>query len=155
MPSEFNKQLQQILAPTMKAAGYRKSGATWHFTDPDFIRVLNIQGSQWGSSFYLNMGIYIRAIGEKAKPCEYDCHLRSRVESKDRAVLNAALNFENPISISDRSQVLVTAIESIALPWLEGHASKEGITRTLTAQSRSNWAISKLAWPYAGVLPPA
>ena len=57
MPSEENKALQSVLAPLMKAHGYRKSGATWHGVSSAFIRVLNIQGS-YGDRHGLTLQVY-------------------------------------------------------------------------------------------------
>jgi len=81
MPSEENKILQQSFASIFKEHGYTKRRATWYHDTGGFICVFNIQGSQWGKQFYLNLGIYIKELGHKNFPNEYDCHIRTRVDN--------------------------------------------------------------------------
>jgi len=57
---------------------------TWHKEISDIILVFNIQRSQWGFEFYINVGVYIKALGSKNKPPEYRCHIRSRVNHSGR-----------------------------------------------------------------------
>ena len=57
MASENNKWLQQALAPALTQRGFKKSGATWRKASADSIEVLNLQGSRWGPSFSVNLGV--------------------------------------------------------------------------------------------------
>ena len=75
MASEEKKNLEAILKPVLKVHGFRKKGGTWWRHTDDFIQVVNIHGSQWSKRFYLNLGVYIREIGDKEFPAEYDCHV--------------------------------------------------------------------------------
>src|SRR5438093_235721 len=91
MSSQHNKQLQQTLAPLLKAHGFTKEGPTWRKRFPESIAVFNIQGSQWGVSFYINLGIYFIALGQNERPLEYHCHVRARLDEvvPDRARCHA------------------------------------------------------------------
>jgi hypothetical protein len=68
------------IAPIMKDVGFRKYGRTWRLERPRMILVLNIQGSQWSSDFYVNLGVYLKDLGSVEYPSEAHCHLRSRME---------------------------------------------------------------------------
>lgn len=41
--------------------------------------IFNIQGSLYGPEYYINVGIYIKALGDLGQPYEYDCHIRARL----------------------------------------------------------------------------
>jgi hypothetical protein len=72
------------LAPLLKSAGFKKKATTWRRQQADGIHVVNVQGSQWGPEYYLNLGFYIGALGSESEPTEYRCHVRTRVAQPDR-----------------------------------------------------------------------
>ena len=73
-----------------------------------FIQTINVQGSQWSMSFYLNRGIYNSALGDKTTPSEYDCHIRNRVGdvADDLTRYNQLLDLENDFPADDRFREL-------------------------------------------------
>jgi Domain of unknown function (DUF4304) len=76
-------QLTDCLKPVLKKQGFKKTKTTWRKTTDDLIYVINIQGSQWNEEdYYINVAMYIRAIGEEENPPEYRCHIRSRIENE-------------------------------------------------------------------------
>ena len=89
------------LAPMFKAKGFRKTSATWR-RDCDYLtQVFNIQKSQWGDQFYLNLGIYLRDPGNESRPTEYRCHVRCRaerlLEDEELQTLRECLDFDTPL----------------------------------------------------------
>src|SRR5688572_9425442 len=74
----------RALAALLKPLGFRKRRATWHRATPDTIQTINVQGSQWGPEYYLNVGTYLRALGEETTPPEFRCHIRSRIHPPER-----------------------------------------------------------------------
>jgi len=153
MPSEENKALQSVLAPLMKAHGYRKSGATWHGVSSAFIRVLNIQGSQFGKYFFINLGIFIRALGENPKPKEYDCHVRQRLSGlvSDGGDVFAVLDFQNDMPWGEREQALRNLVQDHALPWLEKKSDIEEIRNYLTREKLHGLPVGKEVYDYLGI----
>lgn len=121
MPSEENKKLQLALAPALKTRGFTKERATWRKPNAGSICVLNLQGSQWGPSFYVNLGVYFRALGTKNSPTEYHCHLRARLTDlvSERERVNDLLDFEKTIPPEVRFKELEEAILSHGIPWLD------------------------------------
>ena len=85
MPAIGKEEQIKALAQTLKPLGFKKRNATWHRETADTIQTVNVQGSQWGSEYYLNVGTYIRALGEELTPPEYRCHIRSRIHLSDRS----------------------------------------------------------------------
>ncbi|MEW6684564.1 MAG: DUF4304 domain-containing protein [Nitrospirota bacterium] len=142
MASQNNKWLQQALAPALKQRGFKKSGATWRKGNADAIGVLNLQGSQWGPSFYINLGVYFRALGDNDHPTEYHCHVRTRLSElvPDRLRLNALVDFENPMDDGVRAREIETLIANHGLPWLDSVSTVAGAREYCKSQApRSPW----------------
>ena len=83
------------LVPLLKAAGFKKQTGTWHRTMNDGIHVVNVQGSQWSEDYYLNVGFYIRALGQETTPPSYRCHVQSRVVPPDGDVSELCTQIES------------------------------------------------------------
>jgi hypothetical protein len=74
------------VTPVLKAAGFRKTGLSYHRRRGSTTQVVNIQGSQWSSGdekrFYVNVGVSFDTLCELAgipileKPKEYECDTR-------------------------------------------------------------------------------
>jgi hypothetical protein len=126
--SEDNRRLQRALAPTLKARGFRKSAATWRKYVADATAVVNLQGSQYSPSFYLNLGVYFRAVGDRTDPLEHHCHIRTRLSDlvPDRQRLAELLDFERPVPGHIRFTELERLLVDHGLPWLELVATREG-----------------------------
>jgi Domain of unknown function (DUF4304) len=142
MASDQNKLLQAALSQCLKERGFRKTGPTWRSDSTDCVSVLNIQGSQWGPSFYINLGVYFRALGTEPNPNEYDCHIRCRLADllPQRERLAQILDFEKEVSLSVRSRELEAAVIQYALPWLERCSSRSGAaTFVASLPARSPW----------------
>jgi hypothetical protein len=146
MASENNKWLQRALAPALKLRGFKKSGATWRKESGDAIGVLNLQGSQWGPSFYLNLGVYFRALGDGDQPPESHCHIRTRLTEivPNRERLNALLNFEQPVEDNVRARELETLVLEHGLPWLETVSTVAGARKYYSSQApKSPWVTKE------------
>jgi hypothetical protein len=72
---------KRTLAPLLSAHGFKRSSATWRRDQGESIAVLNVQKSSWGGgTYYVNVGVYFRALGPEAAPTENRCHVRTRLE---------------------------------------------------------------------------
>jgi hypothetical protein len=125
--SSDNKLLQRAFAPNFKARGFLKDGATWRRSSPDAIVVFNIQGSQWGRQFYLNLGAYFRQLGPELAPRENRCHIRGRLNAlvPDRVLLGKLLDFDEDIPAPDRFTQLAAMVGEFAMPWLDAMSACE------------------------------
>jgi hypothetical protein len=138
MTSPENKQLQRWIAPKLKVVGFRKTGATWRRTTEESVVLLNIQGSQWSRSFYINLGAYYRVLGDLDRPSEYQCHVRARLSQlvPDQRRLADLLDFERPMPDDERSTELIDVVVAVAIPWLESVATVSGGRACLQADPR-------------------
>ena len=74
------KDVGRLLEPL----GFKKLHQTWHRATPDTIQIVNVQGSQWGPEYYLNVGTYLLALGQETTPPESRCHVRARINLPER-----------------------------------------------------------------------
>jgi hypothetical protein len=125
--SENNKKLQQAFGTLLKAQGFKKDGATWRKHNPETIIVFNIQGSQWGPQFYVNLGILFRDLDNNEKPLEYKCHIRLRLEGvvQEPNRIGQLLNFDLPMDEAVRLAELSSFVANHALPFLDGFSTRE------------------------------
>ena len=121
MQSEEKKHLENLIKPLLKKKGFRKRGSTWWRHSDDFIQVVNIQGSQWSKNFYINLGIYIRDLGDKQWPAEEQCHIRHSLESiyGVESGIVKLLNYEDYAPEALPRKRLSEMLEQGGLNWLE------------------------------------
>ena len=127
MASDEKKDLEGVLKPLLKDLCFRKKGGTWWREVGGFVQVVNIQGSQFSKRFYLNLGVYIKALGEKTQPAEYDCHIRVRLDSLGATnEVNQLLNYEHTALGSPERSKLAAIISEHGIPWLNQCSCFEG-----------------------------
>lgn len=153
MASPENKLLQTWFAPTFKAAGFTKSAATWHRSAQGFVQVFNIQGSQWSSTFYFNLGIYITALGKSDRPAEAHCHVRERLDAivPDRQRLIQLSDFELRIPEEQRRSELQSVIESSAIPWLSRMGSLDQLRHFLLHEKEHGLLVDAATYAHLGI----
>lgn len=146
-------KLESVLAPLLKAAGYRKRRLTWHPDWPDAITVFNVQKSQWGDQFYLNFGIYLKALGNEKTPPEYACHVRARMEElmsdmSDWRRLCELLDYDKPFDDAIRLGEIADLVKQWGLPWLEKHAQLEALRGLVCSEQGNRLPICGLVHTY-------
>jgi len=112
------------LAAGLKALGFKKKARTWMREDASVFQLLNIQKSQFGEQMYVNVAVYLKALGPETAPPERRCHIRARLERiapkelfEDIRTLDASLP---PLP------GLLKALYEYAIPWLELVSNAEG-----------------------------
>jgi hypothetical protein len=56
------------LSNCLEPEGFRRHRQTWHRNHDDVVEVVNLQKSQWSERYYLNIGIWLRALGTGVAP---------------------------------------------------------------------------------------
>ena len=125
--------LEAAIDSVLKPRGYRKRRSTWHLVLPEVILVANMQRSQWGPSFYINLGVYLRALGSETSPPEYRCHIRARAGTLlvNSADLDSALDLGSRLSAKQRSRIVEEFTAGYALPWLLARSSESAARASL------------------------
>jgi Domain of unknown function (DUF4304) len=79
----------------LKAHGFRKQRLNWRKDLGESIAVLNVQISPWGDrSYYVNVGVYLKVLGEELAPPHNRCHVQQRLAvEQPESVASAALEW--------------------------------------------------------------
>jgi hypothetical protein len=93
-----------------KEAGYTKKSGYWYRRQAESIAVVGLQRSQYARAYYLNVALWLLALGEAVAPKEHTCHVRTRADrlALDTDAIAIALSLEE--RVSDRSAVLEAAL---------------------------------------------
>ena len=76
------KVFKRTVASSLENSGLVKNGRqSWYLHGKDIIIVINLQKSNWNELYYINIGIWLNALGEASFPLHNHCHLHYRVES--------------------------------------------------------------------------
>lgn len=77
----MNIPVKDILNEELKLLGFKKKGARWYRDNEDVISVVGLQKSQWGDQHYINLGIWVKLLGDVDFPEVKDCHIQCRLEN--------------------------------------------------------------------------
>ena len=119
--SETQKALEQVVARVLKPLGFTKRAATWHRDGEALIAVLNLQKSQWSEDLYLNLGVYLKALGDETRPPESRCHVRCR-----------AATIKGQQTPRDAAG-LAALVDEVARPWLDALSTPQGVAAFLAS----------------------
>lgn len=127
--------LARLINDSLRKHGFKKKGSTWHLESPECISVLNVQRSQWGDKYYINLGVLVKQLDNIPSPKEYQCHFRDRLSHivGNSAKMELEPDFEDPSSTEEqKAQTVREAIETHAIPLLLSLQTLEGIKRTFS-----------------------
>jgi Domain of unknown function (DUF4304) len=149
--NDAKQALSTALKQLMRDHDYTKKALTWHKAGAETIRVLNVQQSQWGLQFYINLAIYIRALGSEMLPAESHCHIRMRFNHivPDASMLEPLLDFESvQNSAISRAEQVAAFVGHYGLPWLEAWADIHYVKAQLTLGRPKGSAILKRVYDH-------
>jgi Domain of unknown function (DUF4304) len=125
--------LERAVAPLLKSHGFRKKARTWWLDRDEVILLLNLQSSSFGDSVYVNLGVYHKSFGTETSPPEYRCHIRARLATISPAKYHAAI--AGATKTYEPPALLMESLETVALPWLESLATREGRAQFLATET--------------------
>ena len=114
-----------------RSLGGSKNSGSWYFTGPDAIAVLNLQKSQYGPRYYLNVGLWLLGVGAATNPKPTHCHVQSRLEelvpSDLRRNVELLLDLDYAIVDEERRTRLLGVLTAQLEPLVEAGTSPGGI----------------------------
>jgi hypothetical protein len=148
MKPENIRLIHDAIGAAGKGAGFTKSGSSWYANRTDSMLVISPQKSQYGQKYYLNLGIFFKALGSKDRPKENECHLRARigniVGTESQMLAEKLLDFEaGKISTEARREALTTIMLTEVIPFIEQCSSLEGARTALHEGKLDELPINK------------
>jgi hypothetical protein len=141
--SERN-EIQREFDAFGQALGMSKHSGSWYRTRDDVTTVLNLQKSDYGPSYYINIAFWLRALGESRFPKDRECHLRIRLEhlvSDRRAELAELLDLKSEIPDGERGRRLRELLMTRLKPILDGISSVDDLREMRRRGLLTNAAI--------------
>jgi hypothetical protein len=111
-----------------KRLGLVKRSGSWYRTGHEVISVLNLQRSQYGRRYYVNLAFWLTAFGEERFPKEHKCQIRIRldeVEPDKKAEIERLLDLEEPLP--GRRDALRQIFDSALMPFLDAGGTLAGL----------------------------
>lgn len=144
-----NNPIVDALGSALIGAGFKKKSDTWYCDEEDAIAVVNVQKSQYGQQYYVNLGVWFKSFGINLMPKENQCHIRFRLSSvvpdDANAKLSNALDLDAPLDADERRSALVAIFEQYGLTVLRRCVSFDGVRGALLDGSLSKALVqSKL-----------
>ena len=90
--------LKKAFGETLHDAGFVSKSGSWYRSGSDAVVVLNLQKSDFGNYFYLNVGINLKALSDEPFPKSNQCHIGIRADNlvaeDDVLPLNMGINLD-------------------------------------------------------------
>jgi hypothetical protein len=145
--------IEAPVAALLKPLGFRKRRTTWYLEQLETVLVINLQMSHFGSTCYLNLGVYLRGLGPETTPPEYRCHIRTRLDRlpDDPSILLAALDLESTLSPEERANALRDHVLGFALPWLQARETEDKARAALLGEEQPTGLVMLIAKQHLGI----
>lgn len=77
----LKNELKKTITESLKKAGFKQQSNAWYRGNELTIFIIELQKSNYGNSYFLNMGIWIKILEDSELPKERLCHIRMRADS--------------------------------------------------------------------------
>lgn len=125
--------VRQGIEDVLRARGYSKRSGSWYRTQRETVAVIDLQRSNYSPAYYLNVALWLLALGREAYPKEHHCHVRTRIDElvDDAEMVASALDPASTIDPDRRTGILTHAVMLAddllaACATLEGCRSDQG-----------------------------
>jgi len=131
--------LSARIAPPLKALGFTKKSNNWWKQGPETVQVLNIQKSPDGERIYVNLGVYLKALGTEITPPERRCHIQERLEYvADPARWN---EIAGAVADAEPTPALIAAVLEDGCAWLNRLSTLAGIRDYIATDASRNTLV--------------
>jgi hypothetical protein len=146
------KLLYEPVVRWAKQAGFQKRSDSWYRRFPDLVQVLNLQKSQYGDQYYINVGIYVPSLGAAKSqwPKEHQCHVRARAkslvsdESNDISRFDSAMNLEDDgVSPEIRAQEIERLLEEHVTTFFDSATNLDDLRNSIRSGALSKALVRR------------
>lgn len=142
--TEIKQRTSKVIDEALTPLGYTKRKNTWFLTQDETIRLVDLQKSQYGEKYYINLAIYLKNLGNLEYPPENLCHIRTRLEAivSNKEDYESLLDGEKNENIDERMGKLSKLFHSSALPWLSIGNSEASLREAIRNDKLKNSLIT-------------
>lgn len=137
---------KKVFAKALQNEGFCKKGSTWYLDGAEVTVVLNLQHSDHGEYFYINVGFWLKSLGDNSFPKENHCHVRLRLPS---IFVSAQFLIEKVCSLeygtTEDLDQFVNFFEKEAIPFLRSICTEEQLARKIDSGLFKHALMLKIA----------
>jgi hypothetical protein len=146
--AKFKKMFGEVFA----GAGFARKGQSWFLPGKDATVVVNLQKSDFAEKFYVNVGIWLMALGESEFPKENHCQIQVRLGSlfaEHVSLIDKACTLE----FAEQSDIdeLLTILRERLVPFCRLSLTLEGLRQNAEAKLFGGALIFKQARELLGI----
>jgi len=133
-----------------RSAGMELQRRAWYRRSEEMIAVSELQKSQYGPSYYVNQGFWLRTLGDERFPRQVSCHIRLRLEAlvpEERERIMRLLDLEHELPDEQRIDDLVALLRERLLPVIERGSAVGGLRAMVGDGTLAHAAILRAAQP--------
>jgi hypothetical protein len=124
--------IQRAFEGPLKQEGFQKKSGSWYLNGFETVVVANLQKSNYGEQYYVNLAIWLKALGDDLFPKEHKCHIRLRLGSLvGQQPLRCFDMDDTSITEAARDTSIRTVVEREVIPFLKECSTLKGIRRHL------------------------
>ena len=137
--TDKEKGLISSVGIVLSPLGFKKEKKSWLKEEEKLIFAINLQKSQYGYQYYVNIGIFLKSIGVDAqRPEKGQVQLRIEQLCDDDKEVISLFNLENDIDDSRRDEAVRSMLIAKVIPFFEANK-----TLQLIAGNYKNGLLSK------------
>src|SRR5262245_50495126 len=110
----MNAAIKKPFEESLKNAGFTKKSGSWYHDKSDAILVANLQKSNYGDQYYVNLAIWLKALGDAQYPKEHKCHIGLRLDSLASSEEITCFDGESSIAAAERVSLIKLLVENKA-----------------------------------------
>lgn len=129
--SDAKRLVQGLLDEALGELGFKRKGTLWTRSANDVYQSVELQKSQFGEQYHINLGVWLTTLGSPQNPRDKDMHIRLRADSlfdaaaRERWVRD--MDFEQDVAHHNRTRELRTMIKDVLVAHLVACDSEAGI----------------------------
>jgi hypothetical protein len=135
--------IKLALERSLPSEGFKRKGSDWYLDTKESIVVVNLQKSNYGQQYYINIGIWLKALGDSRYPPEHKCHVTIRAGdlseefSEEFSSKPSLLDLERTVMANDvRIEQLERLVRTGVLPWIRSCVTVAGLRAQLHSGAR-------------------
>lgn len=148
------RDVTKLIDRALKHKGFTRTGLTWRTDSEEVLAVLGLQKSNYDQSWFLNVGFWIRELGEAQKTSirQEHCHVQARAQelwsTRDPSP-DQVLAESTSIADEERAAELERFIQLDLLPVVKRAATVASLRQLLTEYT--GFRVRRVAQDLLGV----
>jgi Domain of unknown function (DUF4304) len=153
----MNKPIKEIFSEVLPEFGFNKQKPNnWYKSFPEVVQVVGLQKADWGDYYFVNLALWVKALGGNAAPKFHECHMIRRLDgiALHPNELAAALNEEDSWKMdeAERRRILRLELGNAQFSFFQNLSTVEEIRRYIVNPNEDKHvAVTRVLKEHLGV----